>query len=136
MKLVKAFNNINVNHIPALARPADASDRTALPISGDDAEAKAGATTLIRLLGFDTVDAGGLAEIWHFEPESASFAVPYFADPARAKASWDEAREAVRPGRPLDDFTPYMDAGAPLPAHRMRTLLAETPRALGADQSR
>jgi predicted dinucleotide-binding enzyme len=32
-KLIKAFNNISDFHIPALARPTDAADRTALPIA-------------------------------------------------------------------------------------------------------
>lgn len=66
-KLVKAFNNINEQHIPALARPAGAADRTALPTAGDDAQAKASAAALISQLGFDTVEAGPLAESWRFE---------------------------------------------------------------------
>jgi hypothetical protein len=35
--LVKAFNNILAHHIPQLARPSGASDRSALPIAADDA---------------------------------------------------------------------------------------------------
>src|SRR4051812_22041582 len=47
-RLVKAFNNINQQHIPALARPEGAADRTALPIAGDDVAAKASAAALIH----------------------------------------------------------------------------------------
>ncbi|WP_236647316.1 hypothetical protein [Micromonospora sicca] len=61
VRLVKAFNNILAHHIPQLARPSGAADRTALPIAGDHPEAKADAATLIDRLGFDTVDAGPLA---------------------------------------------------------------------------
>lgn len=132
-KLVKAFNNISDVHIPALARPADASDRTALPIAGDDPQAKASATDLISRLGFDTVDAGTLADSWRFEPETAAYALPYFADPAGIKAFWTELGEALRSGT-APQTPPPADPGAPLPAARLRTLLTEASRVLTADR--
>ena len=49
-RLVKAFNNILAHHIPQLARPAGATDRTALPIAGDDAHANRPPTPLIARL--------------------------------------------------------------------------------------
>jgi predicted dinucleotide-binding enzyme len=79
--LVKAFNNILAHHIPQLARPVGAPDRSALPIAGDDSGAKARAAELIERLGFDTVDAGALAESWRFEPESGAYTRIYLADP-------------------------------------------------------
>src|SRR5947208_2316148 len=39
--VVKVFNNIYYKHLESLTRPSGASDRTALPIAGDDAAAKA-----------------------------------------------------------------------------------------------
>jgi predicted dinucleotide-binding enzyme len=131
-KLVKAFNNISDFHIPALARPAGAADRTALPIAGDDAQAKATAADLISRLGFDTVDAGPLAEGWRFEPETAAYAAPYFTDPDAARAAWAQLSEDLRSGNPPQ--TPPADPGVPLPAARLRTLLADTPRVLTADR--
>ncbi|MEW2395481.1 NADPH-dependent F420 reductase [Streptomyces sp. NPDC046862] len=131
-KLVKAFNNIGDLHIPALARPAGAADRTALPIAGDDPEAKASAAALIDQLGFDTVDAGPLNESWRFEPETTPYVLPYFAAPATPKAFWAAVSEAVHSGE--HGQTPPKDPGAPLPGHRLRTLLAETPRVLTADR--
>ncbi|MFC4630134.1 NADPH-dependent F420 reductase [Promicromonospora alba] len=80
-RMVKAFNNILAHHIPELARPSGATDRTALPLAGDDDAAKSTATTLIDQLGFDTVDAGQLADSWRFEPESAGYTRLYLADP-------------------------------------------------------
>lgn len=80
-RLVKAFNNILAHHIPALARPAGSSDRTALPIAGNDAGAKTQVAALIDRLGFDTLDAGALAESWRFEPEAAAYTRLYLADP-------------------------------------------------------
>lgn len=81
-RLVKAFSSILAHHIPQLARPADAPDRTALPIASDHEDAKAAAQTLLDQLGFDTVDAGALSEAWRFEPESAAYTQLYLADPS------------------------------------------------------
>jgi predicted dinucleotide-binding enzyme len=81
-RLVKAFNNILAHHIPQLARPTGAADRTALPIAGDHPEANAAAATLIDQLGFDTVDTGPLTQSWRFEPEAAAYTRLYLADPA------------------------------------------------------
>lgn len=39
--VVKVFNNITFWHLRALARPAGATDRSTLPIAGDDLTAKA-----------------------------------------------------------------------------------------------
>src|SRR6202167_3813489 len=54
--VVQAFNNIHYPHLRALRRPVDAADRTALPIAGNDPDAKNQAVELISLLGYDTVD--------------------------------------------------------------------------------
>jgi 8-hydroxy-5-deazaflavin:NADPH oxidoreductase len=80
-RLVKAFNNILAHHIPTLTRPAGSADRTALPVAGNDAGAKTQVATLIDRFGFDTVDAGALAESWRFEPEAAAYTRLYLADP-------------------------------------------------------
>jgi 8-hydroxy-5-deazaflavin:NADPH oxidoreductase len=82
VRLVKAFNNILAHHIPQAARPSGASDRSALPIASDDEEAKTEVAALIDRLGFDTVDAGSLADSWRFEPEAAAYTQLYLADPA------------------------------------------------------
>src|SRR6478672_9428110 len=42
--VVKAFNNIHFGHLLSLARPAGSPDRSALPIAGDDADAKKAVT--------------------------------------------------------------------------------------------
>ncbi|GAA4386697.1 NADPH-dependent F420 reductase [Brevibacterium pityocampae] len=80
-RVVKAFSSILAHHIPQLARPAGASDRTALPIAGDDPAAKEQAAALIEQIGFDVVDAGPLSEAWRFEPESTAYTRLYLADP-------------------------------------------------------
>nr|WP_305129847.1 NADPH-dependent F420 reductase [Streptomyces sp. MnatMP-M17] len=76
-KVVKAFNNIFFKHLASLARPTGASDRTALPIAGDDEEAKASAARLLDLLGYDIVDVGPLSESWRFERDTPVYGLPY-----------------------------------------------------------
>ncbi|GAA1650932.1 NADPH-dependent F420 reductase [Actinoplanes couchii] len=131
-KLVKAFNNISDHHIPALARPAGAADRSALPIAGDDPQAKATAAALISRLGFDTVDAGPLSESWRFEPETDAYTLPYCADPDALWAAWKQLTEALRTGTPPQ--MPAPDPGTPLTANQLRKLIAGTPRKLTADR--
>lgn len=80
-KVVKAFNNIYFEHLLSLARPAGAADRSALAIAGDDTGAKASVTDLLDTLGYDTVDAGPLAEGWRFQRDTAAYGLPYMADP-------------------------------------------------------
>jgi hypothetical protein len=55
------FNNITFWHLASLARAAGATDRSALPIAGDDPAAKAGVTEFLDAIGYDTVDAGTAA---------------------------------------------------------------------------
>lgn len=81
-RLVKAFSNILAHHIPQLARPSDDPDRTALPITSDHEQAKIEAAALIDRLGYDTVDAGSLAESWRFEPEAGAYTRLYLEDSA------------------------------------------------------
>ncbi|MEV6345358.1 NADPH-dependent F420 reductase [Actinoplanes sp. NPDC051851] len=66
--VVKAFSTVFFAHLPLLARPAFAPDRSTLPIAGDDATAKRAVAALIDSLGFDTYDAGALTESRRFAP--------------------------------------------------------------------
>jgi len=90
--VVKVFNNIFFRHLGALARPAGADDRTALPIAGDDAAAKAATTAFLDSIGYDAVDGGSLADSWRQEPGTPVYGTPYgpFSDEAGTPA--DAAR--------------------------------------------
>ncbi len=105
--IVKAFNNIVAHHIPNLA---DSAPRTALLIAGDDLEAKARVSTLVDALGFDTVDGGTLADSWRFEPESGAYTRIYAASTEGFAADY------------------LADPGAPVPAGRLREILAASHR--------
>ena len=66
--IVKAYNNIWARDLLQRGRPRGAVDRLALPIAGDDPKAKAKVSALTNALGFDAVDAGGIADSWRQQP--------------------------------------------------------------------
>ncbi|MTE13341.1 NADP oxidoreductase [Nocardia sp. CT2-14] len=99
-RVVKAFNNILFKHLAVLGRPAGAADRTALPIAGDDTEAKTVAAELISVLGYDTVDIGALADSWRTQPDTPVYGTPYavaepFWEHEAAPADAEKVRKAV-----------------------------------------
>ncbi|MBI0325749.1 NADPH-dependent F420 reductase [Burkholderia plantarii] len=74
-RVVKALNAILVEDVVPDARPAGAPDRRALPIAGDDADARATTIALLDRIGYDAVDAGPLAEGWRFERRRPAYCV-------------------------------------------------------------
>lgn len=66
-RVVKAFNAILQGDLEADPRPRGAAGRRALPLAGDDAEARAIVAALMDEFGFDPVDVGPMAESWRFE---------------------------------------------------------------------
>ncbi|MGW4642377.1 NADPH-dependent F420 reductase [Sphaerisporangium sp. NPDC004334] len=76
-RVVKTFNNISFRHLGELARPAGAADRSALAIAGDDQAAKDEVAAFLDRIGYDTLDAGTLAESWRLQPGTPAYGVPY-----------------------------------------------------------
>ena len=68
--VVKVLNNIIAKALAEAGRPAGGRDRVALPISGDNSKAKEIVAQLIDRFGFDSVDAGAIAESWRQQPGS------------------------------------------------------------------
>ena len=95
--VVKAFNNIFFKHLLSLSRPPGAPDRSFLPISGDDAEAKAEAARYLDSIGYGTVDDGKLADSWRQQPGAPVYGLPYgsFSDEAGTPASAATIRTAL-----------------------------------------
>jgi hypothetical protein len=81
--VIKAFNTIMARHLLENGRPAGDPDRVALPVAGDDNEAKRLVMGLIDDLGFDSVDAGPLDESWRQEPDSLVFIRDWTAEGVR-----------------------------------------------------
>ena len=73
--IVKAFNAILAKDLETDGRPAGAADRRALPIAGDDQEAKDRVLRFVDRLGFDAVDAGSLEDSWRFERAKPAYCV-------------------------------------------------------------
>jgi len=72
-RVVKTFNNIMAADIPTDGTPAGTEDRRALPVAGDDAEAKAEVIALLDQFGYDTVDVGPLAEGWRYQRDTPAY---------------------------------------------------------------
>jgi predicted dinucleotide-binding enzyme len=72
-RVVKAFNHLYARDLTGDSLPAGSPDRRALAIAGDDPEAKGEVARLINAFGFDTVDAGPLAEGWRFQRDEPAY---------------------------------------------------------------
>lgn len=91
--VVKAFNNIYAQHLLERGQPMGSKGRIALPVAGDDPEAKQRVMRLIEELGFDAVDAGTLDESWRQQPGSPVYTTDLDAEGVRrALAQASKAR--------------------------------------------
>ncbi|BDH05833.1 NADPH-dependent F420 reductase [Streptomyces seoulensis] len=115
-RLVKALHSIGPKPLQSLARPAEAEDRTGIPISGDDPAAKKEVADLLDRLGFEAVDLGPLAESWRSEPNTPLYAVAYTGQPPA--------------GLSIPDMVAWFQnaPGVPIPAARITELAAATVR--------
>ena len=83
-KVVKAFNHIYAAQLTTDGSPAGTPNRRALVIAGNDAGAKLTVTKLLDSFGFDTVDAGPLAEGWRIQRDTPGYGPQRNAEQLRA----------------------------------------------------
>ena len=76
-KVIKAFNAIAMPHFDRDGQPAGSLDRRALPLAGDDANAKKIVADLHDQFGFDPVDVGPLSESWRFQTETPVYCIRF-----------------------------------------------------------
>jgi predicted dinucleotide-binding enzyme len=81
--VVKVFNNIFADHLRNKGLPKGMAGRIALPVAGDDAEAKQKVMALVEELGFDAVDDGSLHESWRQQPGTPAYGADLPADKLR-----------------------------------------------------
>lgn len=112
-RTVKVFNNIAMVHLLNLARPAGADDRSALPVSGNDAEARKTVIELLDKLGWDAVEVGPLSESWRHERETPVYVRPYLSEGSSLERIFGEG---------------YNDPGKPTPAAEIEKLIATAHR--------
>jgi predicted dinucleotide-binding enzyme len=93
--VVKAFNNIQAQHLLELGQPKGTPGRIALPVAGDDPAAKAVVLQLVDELGFDGVDAGTLDESWRQQPDTPVYGTNFDAEGVRRALS--EASQERKP---------------------------------------
>ncbi|MEU6380726.1 NAD(P)-binding domain-containing protein [Streptomyces sp. NPDC046909] len=110
-RVVKTFATIDFHHLVALARPAGAPDRSALPVAGDHAGAKAEVVAFLDALGYDAVDIGGLADSGALGPGSPAYVQPYMGERPEG-LSQEEARRWF-----------FASPGVPVPAARVKELV-------------
>jgi predicted dinucleotide-binding enzyme len=84
--VVKAFNAISWKHLRDHAHRDRFAGRRAIPVSGDHVRAKKSAMALVEEIGFDAVDAGGLARGGRkFQPGTPVYAADLTAPDLRAR---------------------------------------------------
>lgn len=83
-RIVRAFNAIGYARLPAIAQRQ--GERTAMPMAGDDANAIAVASRLVRDIGFEPVVIGPLAMVQVSDPGNAACRRAYARkDPANSR---------------------------------------------------
>src|ERR1700756_1694006 len=119
--VVKALNTIPSKALMAAGRPAGSRDRVALPISRDNSKAKEIVAQLIDRIGFDSVDAGTIAESWRQQPGSPVYCVnPTKEELQQLLKNVDRSSVVTNRERALKAFYPTRDAHyqAQIEAHR------------------
>lgn len=91
--LIKAWNALLWQTLANSAAEPGTAGRIAIPVAGDDAAAKDVAMELVDTTGFDTVDAGTLAQSWRFQPGAPGYCTELTAkELTTALASADKDR--------------------------------------------
>ncbi len=103
--VVKTFNALLAETLANGGTPKGTTGRIAIPVAGDDAQAKAIARKLVDEAGFDTLDAGGLADSWRQQPGTPAYCteltLPELKD---ALSAADKARAPVDRDALIDSF--------------------------------
>lgn len=71
--LVKVFNNMLEGTLKYKGKTTGAEGRVAISIAGDNPDHKKTVAWLVDITGFDTVDAGSLAESWRQQPGTPAY---------------------------------------------------------------
>jgi predicted dinucleotide-binding enzyme len=87
-RVVKTFNSIFWEHLRDDGKPSGSLNRRALPLAGDDPDAKQAATQLLTDTGFDAVDAGALSQGRRFQRGTPPYVQRYTAGELADALNW------------------------------------------------
>jgi 8-hydroxy-5-deazaflavin:NADPH oxidoreductase len=116
--IFKAFNSLMFYALSELGKPAGSPDRLAIPVAGDDPQAKQVVMGLVNEMGFDPVDGGSLEESWRQQPSTPAYCCDYGAQKTRegiraaVKGKAEKMRDSEwreRYGRLFADKPAYAD---------------------------
>lgn len=96
VRLVKTFNAILARDLTHAGSQLSSGSRRALPLAGDDQDAKRIVAGLVEQFGFEPFEAGGLAESWRFERARPAYCLPLGKDALR-QALIDADRDVLLP---------------------------------------
>ncbi len=95
--VVKVYNSILAGSLMQESRPKGFSPRIALPISGNDQQAKSLVAGLVSDSGFDTLDIGNLQDSWRQQPGSPIYCTDL--NLTQLKRNFPTAKRELLPGR-------------------------------------
>jgi len=95
--VIKVYNNIIAGSLVLSGIPGHVASRIALPVSGDDKNAKALVSILVEASGFDLLDAGSLMDSWRQQPGSPVYCTDLTF--AQGKKSLEKAKKEILPER-------------------------------------
>ena len=107
--VVKAWNAVLAVTLAEKGQSSGASGRIAVPVAGDDPEAKAVAAKLVDATGFDPVDSGGLSSSWRQQPGTPAYCTELTI--SELKAALQSADKARAPENREALIQQFMEAG-------------------------
>ncbi len=94
--VIKAFNALLAETLANGGKAEGTAGRIAIPVAGDDANAKAIVRDLVNETGFDALDAGDLAGSWRQHPGTPAYCTELtLAELEDALAAADKARAPI-----------------------------------------
>ncbi|TPI31955.1 3-hydroxyisobutyrate dehydrogenase [Mesorhizobium sp. B3-2-1] len=107
--VVKAWNAILAATLSDKGLPAGASGRIAIPVGGDDSQAKATAMELVEATGFEALDSGSLVDSWRQQPGTPAYCTELTRD--QLKVALQSADKSRAPGNRDALIKEFMAAG-------------------------
>jgi predicted dinucleotide-binding enzyme len=110
--VIKAFNAALAHTLDARPVPEGTPGRIALPVAGDDENAKSVALQLVEDAGFDAVDAGSLSDSWRQQPGTPAYCTELNVEELRAALA--SANNAQAPENRESLIKLFMNSTSPL----------------------